>query len=124
MSQLMFISDVDDSKTNWDCYVARFKVLIRLYLKLHCDSRFQRVITACSCVFKVITLVGSNQCNFFENATACSKRTLKTTVATQLKHTFSTNYLIRANTYDSDRFCVGPIQMILGGPTNCHKNFF
>jgi len=29
-------------------------------------------------------LIGSNQGNFFENATACSKRTLKTTVATQL----------------------------------------
>jgi len=31
---------------------------------------------------KVITLVGSNQGHYFENATACSKRTLKTTVAT------------------------------------------
>jgi len=30
-------------------------------------------------------LVGSNQGNYFENATACSKRMLKTTVATQLK---------------------------------------
>ncbi len=38
----------------------------------------------CSCVFKEIALVGSNQGNYFENATACSKRTLKTTVATQL----------------------------------------
>jgi len=27
-------------------------------------------------------LVGSSQRNYFENATACSKRTLKTTVAT------------------------------------------
>jgi len=26
-------------------------------LKLACDSRFQRAFTACSCVFKVITLV-------------------------------------------------------------------
>jgi len=26
-------------------------------LKLSCDSRFQRAFTACSCVFKVITLV-------------------------------------------------------------------
>ncbi len=49
-------------------------------LKLRCDSRFQNAF----CVFKVITLVGSNQGNFFENATACSKSTLKTTVATQL----------------------------------------
>jgi len=44
----------------------------------------QRAFTSCSCVFKVNTLIGSNQGNFFENATACSKRTLKTTVATQL----------------------------------------
>jgi len=35
-----------------------------------------------------IILVGSNQGNYFENATACSKRTLKTTVATQLKYFF------------------------------------
>jgi len=34
--------------------------------------------------FQVITFVGSNQGNYFENATACSKRTLKTRVATQL----------------------------------------
>jgi len=33
-------------------------------------------------------LVGSNQGNYFENATACSKRTLKTTVATQLNEEF------------------------------------
>ncbi len=33
---------------------------------------------------KEITLVGSNQHNYFENANAYSKRTLKTTVATQL----------------------------------------
>jgi hypothetical protein len=50
-------------------------------IKLRCGSRFQRVLTAC-CVFKVITLIGSNQGNYFENATACSKRTLKTAVAT------------------------------------------
>jgi len=34
--------------------------------------------------FKEIMLAGSNPGNYFENATACSKRTLKTTVATQL----------------------------------------
>jgi len=33
-----------------------------------------RLLTACVCIFKVITLVGSNQRNYFENATACSKR--------------------------------------------------
>jgi len=53
-------------------------------LKLRCDTRFQRAFTACSCVFKVITMVLANQRNFFENAAACSKRTLKTTLATQL----------------------------------------
>jgi hypothetical protein len=30
-------------------------------------------------------LVGSNQGNYFEYATACSKRTLKTIVATQIQ---------------------------------------
>jgi len=59
-------------------------------LKLRCDSRFQRAFIACSCVFKVITLVWDNQGNFFENATACNKRTLKTTVATQLKNVLKT----------------------------------
>jgi len=34
--------------------------------------------------FKRITLVGSNQGNYFENATVCSKGTLKTIVATWL----------------------------------------
>jgi len=53
-------------------------------VKLRCDERFTHAFTACGCVFKEITLVGANQGNYFENATACSKRTLKTTVATQL----------------------------------------
>jgi len=53
-------------------------------LKLSCHSRFQRAFTSCSCVFKVIALVWANQRNFFENATACSKRIRKTLVATQL----------------------------------------
>jgi hypothetical protein len=55
-----------------------------LLFKLRCDERFTHAFTACGCVFKEITLVGSNQGNYFENATACSKRSLKTTVATQL----------------------------------------
>jgi len=62
----------------------RQKSVRQVWVKLCCDCRFQRAFTACSCVFKVITLVGSNQGNYFENATACSKRTLKTTVVTQL----------------------------------------
>ncbi len=36
-------------------------------VKLSCDSRFQRAFTAIVCVFDVITLVGSNQRNYFEN---------------------------------------------------------
>jgi len=43
---------------------------------------------SCICIFKVITLACSSQRNYFENATACFKRTLKTTVATQLKKLF------------------------------------
>jgi hypothetical protein len=44
-----------------------------IQIKLRCDTRFQRA------------LVGSNKDGYFENATACSKRTMKTGVATQLK---------------------------------------
>jgi len=66
------------------------KISVAFELKLSCDSRFQRAFTAYSCVFKVITLVWSNQRNFFENATTCSKRMRKTLVATQLKGTFRT----------------------------------
>jgi len=62
-----------------------FTKIVRIELKLRCDERFTHAFTACGCVFKEITLVSSNQDNYFENATACSKRTLKTTVATQLK---------------------------------------
>ncbi len=62
----------------------KFKIEIE-NLKLRCDECFTHAFTACSCVFKEITLVGSKQDNYFENATACSKRTLKTTVTTQLK---------------------------------------
>jgi len=60
-------------------------MLISSWLNLSCDSRFQCAFTACVFVFKVITLVGLSQRNYFENANAYSKRTLKTTVATQLK---------------------------------------
>ena len=45
---------------------------------------FQRALTACCCIFKEITMVGSNQHNYLENANACSKRKLKTHVATWL----------------------------------------
>ncbi len=54
-----------------------WQTVLETKLKLRCDSRFQRALTACSCVFKVITLIGSNQGNFFENATTCRKRVRK-----------------------------------------------
>ncbi len=54
--------------------------MLILIIKHH----FQRPFTACICVFEVITLVGSNQRNYFENAIVCNKLTLKTTAATQL----------------------------------------
>jgi len=56
-------------------------------LRMRCEERFTHAFTACNCVFKEIALVGSNQGNYFENATVWTKRTLKTTVATQLKAT-------------------------------------
>ena len=42
-------------------------------LSVHCHARFLGAFTACCGVFKDITLVGANQCNFFENANSCSK---------------------------------------------------
>jgi len=65
------------------CHIAYIR-----FLKLHCDTRFQRAFTACNFIFEEITLVWANQCNYFENTSACGKRTLKTTVATQLKQRF------------------------------------
>jgi len=52
------------------------KKIVRLML--------MKLTLACSCVLKEITLVGSNHGNYFENATACSKRELKTRVAALL----------------------------------------
>jgi len=72
-----------------------------MHLKLRCDERFTHAFTACGCVSKVITLVWANQGNVFENATACSKRTLKTIVATQLKTLL----------YDKDAQNVGDIDI-------------
>jgi len=62
-------------------------------VKLRCDERFTHVFTACGCVFKEIMLVGSNRGNYFENVAACSKRTLKTRVATQPKNSRSNSYM-------------------------------
>jgi len=47
---------------------------IETIIELHCDERFKHAFTACTCVFKEITLVWVNQRNFFENANACVKR--------------------------------------------------
>jgi len=58
--------------------------LWKWFFQLSCHSRFQHAFTACICVFKVITLVGLSQSNYFANTTTCSKRMLKTTVATQI----------------------------------------
>jgi len=41
---------------------------LTLSLRLRCDEGFTYAFTACSCVFKVITLVEVNQGNYFENA--------------------------------------------------------
>jgi len=57
-----------------------------LLVKLSCDSRFY-AFTACSFVFKEITLVGANQGNFFENATACSNARWKRLSQRSLRHT-------------------------------------
>ncbi len=84
---LSFVEIVFRGNTFLGCFGESEIVLNYAYFclfKLSCDSRFQGAFTACICVFKVITLVGSNQRNYFENATACCKRTLKTTVTTQL----------------------------------------
>ena len=62
-------------KENWFLALKEFPVNFE-YLKLHLHTRFQRAFTACACVFEVITLVDSNQRNYFENAR--SKPTLKT----------------------------------------------
>ncbi len=61
------------------------KLDLQKLLKLHCDTRFQRAFTSCSCVFKVITLVEANQRNFFESTRECRKCLLKRRVAMQLK---------------------------------------
>jgi len=41
-------------------------LILKEFQKLRCDSRFQHAFTACSCIFKVITLVWANQRNYFE----------------------------------------------------------
>ncbi len=88
-------------------------------LKLRCDERFTHAFTAFDCVFKEITLVSSNQGNYFENATECSKRTLKTTAATQL---YSTQHNKSLNSND-----VANYSTLNSNHINCHifqLNFF
>jgi len=76
----------------------------KISFKLRCDGRFQRAFIACCCIFKVITLVWANQDNFFENANTYSKRTLKTTVATQLYFTYTNNYTYTNTITDTDTY--------------------
>ena len=64
-------------------------------LKARCHTRFQRAFTTRYCVFKEITLIASNQRHYFENANECSKRTLKTLVATRLYVSSSSSCDIR-----------------------------
>ncbi len=66
------------------CIEFRNFLFYLLSIKIICDKRFQRAFTSFGWVFKVITLIWVNPHNYFENATACSKCTLKTCVATQL----------------------------------------
>jgi len=60
-------------------------------------------------------LAGSNQGNYVENATACSKRELKTTVATQLysltyvRIVFSTSFLFVNDQIREELLCTRPI---------------
>ncbi len=102
-------------------------------LKLRCDSRFQRAFTAYISVFKVITVVYSNQRNYFENATACSKRTLnKMTVATQLKcSSYNFNYFDESELNKSElkvKFLIilpkGQIKILSLSLCNRISNFF
>ncbi len=64
----------------------------RTFIKAELRLSFSTCVYCYLCVFKEITLVGSNQRNYFENATACRKHTLKTAVATELdeEHSIST----------------------------------
>ncbi len=50
---------------NSHCFTHKYNAF-----KLRCDNHFQRAFTACSCVFKVITLVWASQRNYFENVNA------------------------------------------------------
>jgi len=61
-------------------YILLLRWGLKSLLKLSCNNRFRRAFIGCVCVFNVITLVWANQHNYFENATTCSKRTLKTRV--------------------------------------------
>jgi len=66
------------------------------------NSHFQCAFTACVCIFEVISLVGSDQCYYFENATEYSKRTLKTTFTIQLKFVFlRLNFFYRIPSWSS-----------------------
>ena len=75
---------VNEWKKSLAFFCVKLEKKFSIIVKSRCHMRFQRAFTARCCDFKVITLVWANLCNFFENATASSKRTLKTRVATRL----------------------------------------
>ncbi len=50
-----------------------FQIVIN-WFRPHCNEHFQRTCSACGCVFKEITLVGTIQGNYIENANARWKR--------------------------------------------------
>jgi len=73
---LKFLSHLRLIRIIWNEKIHRQGIISQIKAEL------RQSFSTCVCVFKVITLVGSNKRNYFQNANACSKRTLKTTVAT------------------------------------------
>ncbi len=67
------------------------------------------MFTACGCIFKVITLVSSNQSNYFEYTIEFSKHTLKTSVATQL-YSYRTKNRHKYNRRQINPFQISPFQ--------------
>jgi len=75
-----------NSKSNWNVKDFHWRKMITILyttititvtdysLKVRCDERFTHAFTACGWVFKEITLVGSNQGNYFEKLHAVNAR--------------------------------------------------
>ena len=66
------------TRETWHWNVCLSHVVRTLKVKARCHTRCKDAFTACFCLFKEVTLVGSNQRNYLENTNTCSKRTLKT----------------------------------------------